>query len=166
MSVDAHKTTHFGVEHRLHARVRIRFKSEPSPEMLRSVIWLIERDESGVMARPALAGRGLVLWCVDKEQSIEIGLQLLKNVLQAPCAHLVIPPERGLAGVLQRSRTGGIKVLMALAVAGWALPVLPGTPFFLMAWWLGWRPEPSPSSQRKSISMQTPLTLADKGVNP
>jgi hypothetical protein len=40
-------------------------------------------------------------------------------------------------------------VLMALAIAGWALPILPGTPFFLLAWWMGWRPEPKDSGQMR-----------------
>lgn len=40
---------------------------------------------------------------------------------------------------------------MALAIAGWALPILPGTPFFLMAWWLGWRPEKRADSDETQL---------------
>lgn len=41
----------------------------------------------------------------------------------------------------------GIKTSLILAVLGWILPILPGTPFFLVAWWLGWRPS-SDSSKK------------------
>ena len=32
------------------------------------------------------------------------------------------------------------QMMLVLAILGWILPVLPGTPFFLVAWSLGWRP--------------------------
>jgi hypothetical protein len=149
------------VEHRLHHRVRIRFQEPLAPSLMRSLIWLIDQHQMGIALRPTASGKGLVLWCQDPEQPISKGLRLLEAMLLQPPAHLVAPPEPGLRGVLQRSRLGGIKVLMALAVAGWALPVLPGTPFFLMAWWLGWRPE---TSQRNPTSRNGERTLADTGT--
>ena len=53
------------------------------------------------------------------------------------------PPSRWQLAQAQL-RQGSIKVFLALAVAGWVLPILPGTPFFLVAWWLGWRPPAKP----------------------
>ena len=32
------------------------------------------------------------------------------------------------------------QTMIVLAILGWILPILPGTPFFLVAWALGWRP--------------------------
>jgi hypothetical protein len=149
------------VEHRLQHRVRIRFRQPLCSHRMRSLLWLMEQQQAGFALRPASSGRGLVLWSLNPEQSIHQGLQLLEQTIQLPPAHLAAPPERGLPGVLQRSRLGSIKMLMALAVAGWALPVLPGTPFFLMAWWLGWRP-PQPS-QRNTTSTKGAQTLAEAG---
>ena len=36
--------------------------------------------------------------------------------------------------------------MIVLAILGWILPILPGTPFFLVAWALGWRPPGSKHS--------------------
>ena len=33
-----------------------------------------------------------------------------------------------------------IQVMMFFAIMGWILPIMPGTPFFLIAWSIGWRP--------------------------
>ena len=35
------------------------------------------------------------------------------------------------------------QAMLVLAFLGWILPVMPGTPFFLIAWALGWRPKGS-----------------------
>jgi len=35
------------------------------------------------------------------------------------------------------------QTMIVLAILGWILPVMPGTPFFLAAWALGWRPPES-----------------------
>ena len=37
--------------------------------------------------------------------------------------------------------------MIVMAILGWILPILPGTPFFFVAWWLGWRP----SSTNQSV---------------
>lgn len=73
--------------------------------------------------------------------------------------------------LLRQSRQGSQKVLIALAIAGWALPILPGTPFFLLAWWLGWRPEQrtdrgaQPSQASKAIISCEGTSLADRQVS-
>jgi hypothetical protein len=57
-------------------------------------------------------------------------------------AHLSELPPQGVQKLIRQSHQGTLKLLITLAIAGWALPILPGTPFFLLAWWMGWRPEP------------------------
>ena len=50
-----------------------------------------------------------------------------------------------------RARHYGAETMWVLAVLGWILPVMPGTPFFLIAWSLGWRP---PGSKPSAIADQ------------
>jgi cytochrome b561 len=79
---------------------------------------------------------------------------LVESALRAPDPHGPSEPPKALQRWLTQGRHGSIKVLMALAVAGWVLPILPGTPFFLLAWLLGWRPEPE---QDQEISAEAEL---------
>ena len=59
------------------------------------------------------------------------------------------PPSRLECCRLQAIQIG-IKASLVLAVLGWILPVLPGTPFFLVAWWLGWRPSSDSTEERQN----------------
>ena len=84
---------------------------------------------------------------------------LLDAALRAPSPHGPAEPPTALQRWLMQSRQGSIKVLMALAIAGWVLPILPGTPFFLLAWWLGWRPEPEQEPEASAEAELQPALL-------
>ena len=66
-------------------------------------------------------GQGLVVHQRQGSLPEDLVAQLAAQMAELPMDH---PPcWRGAA----------MEALMALAILGWALPVLPGTPFFLMA---------------------------------
>ena len=45
--------------------------------------------------------------------------------------------------LLLNTKKFSAQAMLVLAFLGWILPVMPGTPFFLIAWALGWRPKGS-----------------------
>jgi len=165
----------YRVKHRLPHRVRVDFGERLSPEQMRSVIWLLEHHDPDATVRPAASGHGLVICSRNPEHPLNDPLPRLEQVLQQPVAHLNEPPPLGIQKLIRQSHQGTLKILITLAIAGWALPILPGTPFFLLAWWMGWRPEPRTgitnappadlSAQDKPISNQGESIRAERHAN-
>ena len=141
----------YRVKHQLPHRIRIAFLEAISDEQLRSLVWLLEDQLPDTLIRPCSRGQGLVMCSRDPSQPLVKPLERLDRALGEPTAHLQESPPIPLVRLLRQSRQGSQKLLIALAIAGWALPILPGTPFFLLAWWLGWRPE-----ERKERQDQSP----------
>ena len=68
------------------------------------------------------------------------------ELVQGPCS----PPT---LWQLRRKKLNHIliQMMMFFAIMGWILPIMPGTPFFLIAWSMGWRP---PNSKHTIDSVQ------------
>lgn len=143
--------------------MRIDFGQRLSAEQLRSVIWLLEHEDPEAQVREAASGHGLVISSRRPDQPLRDPRPRLDQVLKAPTAQLPEPPPQGLHKLARQSRQGTINILISLAIAGWALPVLPGTPFFLLAWWMGWRPKSRP--QDRTTSNQGETTRAERHVS-
>lgn len=161
------QTTQLRVRHRLPHRLRIDFGGRLTPEQMRSVLWLLEYRYPETIVREAASGHGLVIISRSVGAPLEDPLPHLEAMLDQPIAHLPEPPPTGWQKLVRRSHQGTLKLLMALAIAGWALPILPGTPFFLLAWWMGWRPEPraaqtGSADQSNSITSQGESIRADR----
>ena len=156
----------YRVKHQLPHRLRIDFGERLSPEQLRSVIWLIEHSDTDVLVRQAASGHGLVISSRTPQRPLPEPLQRLDHILGQPVAHLPETPPTGVDKLWRQSRQGTIKVLITLAIAGWALPVLPGTPFFLLAWWMGWRPEArsTPNPDHEVRDQENPISNQGESI--
>lgn len=132
---------HLRIRHQLPHRLRVDFGEPLSPGDLRSLIWHLEQQHPAAIIRPTSSRQGLVIVSRDPADPLTDPLGSLESLLSQPLTPIPEPAPTGwqlfLAESLQRSR----QLLIALAIAGWVLPILPGTPFFLLAWWIGWRPE-------------------------
>ena len=91
--------------------------------------------------------------CADEHDSLDPNglVQWLEAFLSSTPVHGPEKPPTQLELFKEQLRLKSINGFIALAVLGWVLPVLPGTPFFLMAWWLGWRP---PTSDQRETEIQ------------
>ena len=143
------------IRHQLPHRLRLHCSTELSSAQLELIRNQLERIHPGVQVRATAHRRGLVISHHPQEVICPaLAAGLLQAALDAQQLHGPAAPPTPLELWLGETRQGSIKVLMALAIAGWALPILPGTPFFLLAWWLGWRPDKSEETQLEPTPLQ------------
>jgi hypothetical protein len=153
----------YRVKHRLPHRVRIDFGERLSSEQLRSMVWMLENHDPVAVVRSAASGHGLVICSSSPDQPLIDPLPRLDQVLCEPVAHLIELPPQGFQKLIRQSRQGTLKLLITLAIAGWVLPILPGTPFFLLAWWMGWRPEPKTITNSISNPLDQDRPISNQG---
>lgn len=139
------------IRHQLPHRLRFECPQELSNEQLWLIETALQQLQPAWLVRAAAHRRGVVVSSQPEQRLCPaVVAGVVDTALRAPDPHGPAEPPTPLQRWLGQSRQGSIKVLMALAIAGWALPILPGTPFFLLAWWLGWRPEPEPAASAEA----------------
>ena len=142
------------IRHQLPHRLRLHCSAEISAARLELIGHQLEQLHPGVQVRATAHRHGVVISHRPYEVICPaLAAGILQAALEAQQLHGPVAPPTPLELWLGETRQGSIKVLMALAIAGWALPILPGTPFFLMAWWLGWRPEKSEEVQLEPAAL-------------
>ena len=139
------------VRHRLEGRLRLFFSEPLTASRRRQINWAFEHNNPLLKLRWCDLGQGLVVVSSEGDFTTEHIVDLLDLALNSAPVQLVSKPPTALEQFGDQARHGSIKVLLALAIAGFVLPVLPGTPFFLAAWWLGWRPAPSTLDPGSSV---------------
>lgn len=148
------------IRHQLPHRLRLDCPHELSNAQLLLITTALHQLQPDWLVRAAAHRRGLVVSSLPEERLCPVVVaSLVDAALRAPDPHGPAEPPTALQRWLGQSRQGSIKVLMALAIAGWALPILPGTPFFLLAWWLGWRPEPEQEPEASTEAELQPALL-------
>ena len=145
------------VVHHLTHRIRLRFREPLAGPQLNRIRHHFQQSRPALAIRVVSYGSGLVIQASDFQLKLEISevYDLLLEAYEAGPLHTVAPPPTVLEIGLEKTRQGSIKLFFGLAIAGWILPILPGTPFFLVAWWLGWRP---PAKTEETGVEPQPLT--------
>ena len=140
------------IKHATKQRVRFKFPRTLSRQEFNLMYTAVKYRYSELEIFPSSSRSGCVVRRTsDKQIDSEILLNEL-DVFFQDCFPLgpALPPTR-----FESFRLGAVNVsiqgLLVLAVLGWILPILPGTPFFLVAWWLGWRPS-SDSSKNDNVN--------------
>ena len=140
------------IKHATKARVRFKFPRTLSPQEFNLLHATIKYRYSGLEIFPSSCRSGCVVRrATDKQIDSEVLLDELDGFFQE-CFPFgpALPPTRFESFRLQAVNVS-IQGSLILAVLGWILPILPGTPFFLVAWWLGWRPS-SDSSKNVNVN--------------
>jgi len=130
------------VVHHLPHRIRLKFREPLEGPQLHRIHHHFENYCPTITVRGVGYGSGLVIQALDPQLNLQLAevYALLLEAYEAGPIHTVAPAPTLVEVSLEKARQGSIKLFLGLAIAGWILPILPGTPFFLVAWWLGWRP--------------------------
>jgi hypothetical protein len=145
--------------HELPHRLRFRFQPAISPQSRIQIEAALEQHWVPLHWRDINQGQGLVIYSDQHTLSPKTIIEVIQGALSQPKVHQVAPPPSRWHRAKQGLRQGSIKLFLALAIAGWVLPILPGTPFFLVAWWLGWRP---PAKEQEVASPTVEMANQDK----
>ena len=133
-------------------RLRFRFKSQLTVREASLLEQSFSYEFPQYRFRISSGNFGCVI-CAEQHinlNQVDLCLWLEAFMSSAPVQGPAEPPTQ-LEVFKEQLRLKSIDGFITLAVLGWFLPVLPGTPFFLMAWWLGWRP---PVSDRGETEVQ------------
>ena len=145
------------VVHHLTHRIRLRFREPLAGPQLNRIRHHFQQSRPALAIRVVSYGSGLVIQASDFQLKLEISevYDLLLEAYEAEPLHTVAPPPTVLEIGLEKTRQGSITLFFGLAIAVRILPIIPGTPFFLVAWWLGWRP---PAKTEETGVEPQPLT--------
>jgi len=130
--------------HQLPHRLRLRFLPPLGLESRIQIQAALDHQWPPMELRHINQGQGMVICSGQHPLCAKQLIGAIQDSLSEPRVHRVAPPPSRWQRAQSQIRQGSIKLFLALAVAGWVLPILPGTPFFLVAWWLGWRPPATP----------------------
>jgi hypothetical protein len=111
------------VVHQLPGRLRLRFAAPLPPQHWPRLQTLIEEGFPDLPCRLWGQGQGVVIG--DGRRPLPVDLRQ-----RLPC--LLLSAQQDAATTSGDGRQLN-PMLMSLAILGWALPVMPGTPFFLLA---------------------------------
>ena len=129
------------IKHVTKARVRFKFPRTLSTQEFNLLHSTVTYTYSGLEIFQSSSGSGCVVRRTSNKQiDDEVLLDELDSFFQKgfPLGP-ALPPTR-FESFRLKAVSVSIQGSLVLAVLGWILPILPGTPFFLVAWWLGWRP--------------------------
>ena len=138
------------VKHRILGRVRYHWHKQLSLHEMHFMECLFMFEFPSCRFRPVSGNCGCVIHFTDRtDHSLFFQLtNWISDFLEVADCYGPLPPPSKTDLLIGKAKGWTAQSMIVMAILGWILPILPGTPFFLLAWWLGWRP---PSSTEQSV---------------
>ena len=140
------------VKHHISNRIRLKFATALTNHQSDLLKAVFEYEHPDISFRMSKGIDGCILTATKAGQTLNSADMICWLEEYFTCNHYFGPCRPPTSSeIFQRQLVDmAAKTMFYMAIAGWILPIIPGTPFFLIAWSLGWRPDESPPD--KNIS--------------
>ena len=133
------------VKHRIFGRVRFYWQNKLTLHDIHFMECLFIFEFPKCRFRPVSGNSGCVIY-FDEAADQSLFSQItswIGDFLEISGCQGPLLPQSKTDLLIDKVKGWTAQSMIVMAILGWILPILPGTPFFLLAWWLGWRPASS-----------------------
>ena len=132
---------YFKVSSKINNRVRITFIKTANSKLINKLFNYTNYYFPSINIKTCLFSTGFIITGFKHNSEIETVLSSIDKFFENPLELTIDKPptEKELRIIYFKEKT--ISLMIFLSVIGFILPLIPGTPFLLIAWSLGWRPK-------------------------
>ena len=132
---------YFKVSSNINNRVRITFIKTADSQLVNKIICYTNYYFPNISIKTSLFCTGYILTGFKRKSEIKTVLSAIDKFFKNPLPLTIQKPPTAKEIRIFHLKEKTISLMIFLSVIGFILPLIPGTPFLLIAWSLGWRPK-------------------------
>ena len=149
---------YFKVSSRINNRIRITFIKTADSKLVQKIISYTNFYFPSIVINSSSFYSGFIITGFKSNSELEKVLSSIDKFYENPFELIIKKPPtvKELRTLYFKEKT--ISLMLFLSIVGFILPLIPGTPFLLIAWSLGWRPKENQTTN--SIVKEPSVNLA------